>query len=552
MGRIVEKLTYKGRKKRLLADTLFVGAHIILCAAAYIYIKKINILPDRYLRLVALGMIGSVLLVCLLNMFKYVHVIGKIISVVACVAMIVGLYYGHNTMKMLNNISTDNYDVDTYIVVALKESSVNELKGLAGKTVGVVSSMNNRETVAKAVEELEKKSGCEITTKEYSGMGQLIKALMSGEVDAVLYNAALDDTIKEAIDYYENAVKIIDNVEIKTKIEEKPVAEEPTQENITPDPVPSGNEEQESQSVTEPVTYNDDLSNTGYVYDPSRDPKSPGGGGYIGGDNTVDNTSKGPITGRSFNILISGIDAYGSLAGRSRSDVNILVSVNPVTKQIVLTNTPRDYYVPIPGITPGNWRDKLTHAGIYGVWSSAAAVENIYNVNIDYYVRVNFTSFVTILNAIGEITVHSDYEFSAGGYHFVQGDNVIKTGSQGLAFARERYNVPGGDHQRGRDQMALIEAMLNKCMSPAILPNFIDIVNSVSNCVQTNMTMDEITSMVRMQLNDGASWNIRRQWVSGSGATRECYSMIGWDLSVVLPDQSSINSCRNVINSVLN
>ena len=139
-----------------------------------------------------------------------------------------------------------------------------------------------------------------------------------------------------------------------------------------------------------------------------------------------------------------------------------------------------------------------------------------------------------------------------GGYHFVQGYNTIKNGSQGLAFARERYSLPGGDHQRGRNQMALIEAMINKCLSPSVLPNFLDIVNSVSNCVQTNMTVDEITSMVRTQLDNGGSWTINRQWVTGSGATRECFSMVGWDLSVVIPDQNSINSCRTVINSVMN
>lgn len=546
MNKVIERLTYKGRKKRLISDSIFIAAELFICVAAFCYIVKMGVLPDRYVVMLGVSLAAAVLISCLLNMFKYSHIPGKVLSVLVSALLIAVCFYGHHAMKMLENISTENYDVDTYILVVKKDSGINEAADLKGKNVGVVKSMNNAEAVNKALEELKTRGKVTFSVNEYEGMGQLVKALYNDSEDAILYNASFDSIIEEAIDTYADSVRVIESIEVRTLIEDK-------QENADKEANAKPTEEPGTEPPKEEETRkeNDDLSNPEYVYDPSRDPNTPGGGGYIGGDNTVDNASKGPITDRCFNILISGIDAYGSLAGRSRSDVNILVTVNPKTKQIVLTNTPRDYYVPIPGVTYGDWRDKLTHAGNYGVWTSVATIENIYGVSIDYYARINFTSFVNIVNALGSFEVYSDYEFSVGGYNFVQGYNTITSGTQALCFARERHAFAAGDHQRGRNQMALIEAMINKCISPTVLPNFLNLVNTLSDCVQTNMTMDEITSMVKMQLNDGAKWTITRQSVGGSGGTRECFSMQGWDLSVVLPDQDSINAAKEVIWSVL-
>ena len=223
-----------------------------------------------------------------------------------------------------------------------------------------------------------------------------------------------------------------------------------------------------------------------------------------------------------------------------------------MSKEIILTNTPRDYYVPIPGKTTGTWRDKLTHAGIYGVWYSVATLENIYNIEIDYYVRVNFTSFIDIIDAIGGVEVYSAYSFTGkDGYKFTKGMNNITTGRMALSFARERYAFAAGDNQRGRNHMAIIEDVIKKAISPALLTNFVEIVNTISTSLQTNMTMDEITALAKMQLEDGASWTITQQYVTGTGAMRKCYSWRSSNLSVQLPNQASIDKCRAAIKSLL-
>ena len=199
-----------------------------------------------------------------------------------------------------------------------------------------------------------------------------------------------------------------------------------------------------------------------------------------------------------FNVYISGIDVSGPITTNSRSDVNIIMTVNPNTKKILLTTTPRDYYVTLPGVS-GESRDKLTHAGIYGVDVSMSTLENLYGIDITYYARVNFTSLVTIVDALGGVDVNSEYAFEAGGYQFQQGINTLN-GDQALAFSRERYSFTEGDNQRGRNQEAVLTAILQKAMSPAILTNANQIIASVSDSVETNMTQEDMAKFINMQL----------------------------------------------------
>ncbi|MEI3300858.1 MAG: LCP family protein [Eubacterium sp.] len=179
------------------------------------------------------------------------------------------------------------------------------------------------------------------------------------------------------------------------------------------------------------------------------------------------------ITKTPFNVYLSGIDVYGSIKTTSRSDVNVIVTVNPNTKQILLTSTPRDYYVPLT--VSNGIPDKLTHAGIHGVDCSIGTLENLYGIDIDYYVRVNFTSVRKIVDLLGGVKVYSDYDFTSDwGPSFKKGYNQVN-GKQALAFCRERHHFANGDYQRGRDHQHMIEAILNKAMSPDILPNYADL-----------------------------------------------------------------------------
>lgn len=250
-----------------------------------------------------------------------------------------------------------------------------------------------------------------------------------------------------------------------------------------------------------------------------------------------------------FNVYISGIDVDGPITTNSRSDVNIIMTVNPNTKKILLTTTPRDYYVQIPDIS-GEQRDKLTHAGIYGVDASMRTLEQLYGIDISYYARVNFSSLVKIVDTLGGVDVDSDFEFDAQGYHFQKGMNHLD-GKQALAFSRERYSFEDGDNQRGKDQEKVLTAILNKAMSPAILSNASALIADVSDSVQTNMTQEEMAKFIKMQLNDGASWNIESVAASGNGDTQACYSSGDQPLYVMWPDEAVVQSISAKMNEIL-
>ena len=256
-----------------------------------------------------------------------------------------------------------------------------------------------------------------------------------------------------------------------------------------------------------------------------------------------------------FNIYISGIDVYGPVSTKSRSDVNIIATVNPKTKQILLSNTPRDYYVTIPGVS-GDSKDKLTHAGIYGVDKSRATLENLYGIDIPFYARVNFTSLITLVDAMGGIDVNSEYAFTTNG----DGGAVISVqeglnhfdGKQALAFSRERYSLAGGDNQRGKNQMAVIQAMIQKMMTPEMLLKAPDLISQVSDSVETNMSMDQIQELIQSQLNSGGSWNVKSMAAEGTGDSQYCYSMPGTALYVMQPDQASVDAIKSEMQAVEN
>ncbi len=257
------------------------------------------------------------------------------------------------------------------------------------------------------------------------------------------------------------------------------------------------------------------------------------------------------VESEAFTVLISGIDVYGPISTNSRSDVNITATINPVTHQILLVTTPRDYYVEIPEVT-GGAKDKLTHAGIYGIEASMSTLEQLYGIDIPFYARVNFTSVIEIVDALGGVDVYSEQAFTTyDNVHVVQGMNHFD-GVQALSFSRDRYHVDGGDFQRGRNQQAVIEGIINKAISPAILTGAMDIMASVSDNMQTNMSTEQIQELVKTQLTDGASWNIVSMSAEGTGDSQYCYSYSGGPLYVAQPVQSSVDSIKAAIEAVEN
>jgi LCP family protein required for cell wall assembly len=260
------------------------------------------------------------------------------------------------------------------------------------------------------------------------------------------------------------------------------------------------------------------------------------------------------IVTEPFVVYLSGIDTRGELTEKARSDVNIIAVVNPTTKQVALINTPRDYYVSLAGTDS---KDKLTHAGLYGVESSMQTLGNLYGIDVEYYVRINFAGFMGIIDAVGGIDVYSDYTFTSvgsPGYYdptdFVEGWNHMD-GQAALAFARERHAFASGDVQRGINQMKVIQAMVDKLKSPTLLLTYSRLMSAVSDCFVTNLSSDQIAALVRMQLSDAASWNIQSMTVTGTNSTStKCYSAKGQKLYVMLPDDTSVAQAQNLIEQV--
>lgn len=250
-----------------------------------------------------------------------------------------------------------------------------------------------------------------------------------------------------------------------------------------------------------------------------------------------------------FMVYVSGSDSHSKMLSSGRSDVNILAAVNPMTKQVLLINTPRDYYV--PNSAGGGAADKLTHCGLYGISCSMNTLGNLYDAQIDYYVQLNFTGFKKLIDALGGITVDSEYAFTAIQRTYIKkGENHL-TGQQALDFARERKTLSGGDNERGKHQMQVIEAVIQKATSGStIISNYSDIMASIEGMFTMNLPAEMIGSLIKMQLGDMAKWNIVTYSASGSNSFEVCYSLPEMELAVIVPYSSSVSKAARLIDMV--
>ena len=259
-------------------------------------------------------------------------------------------------------------------------------------------------------------------------------------------------------------------------------------------------------------------------------------------------SSKYSIDNGIFNVYISGIDTSGSITNVARSDANIIATINTNTHEVLLTSIPRDYYVTLHSYGA---KDKLTHSGIYGINETISTVEDLLDIEINYYVRVNFTTVIKLVDTLGGVDVYSDYDFTAQGYSFKKGYNHVN-GTQALAFSRERHSFANGDNQRVKNQQHVIEAIIKKVLnSNTILTKYTSILDSLEGSFQTNIKQDEISSLVREQLNNMSSWKITTNALTGTGASSSTYSMGSQQLYVMVPNSSSVTSATQKIKAVM-
>lgn len=474
---------HHGKKKNALAGRNIVGKLItviqfLLAVILLAFLWNSGLIPGKYLAVAGVVLVVlSGLTFGLQYVKSKVYLVGIVISVLISFLQVVGIVYLNQASRAVESIGGANYKTDNMIVVVKEGKPVETLLDMKNYRYGI-QTMADQENTNLMVEEVNKILGREINITEYNTIQELAEALLSGSVEAAIYNEAFAGIIEDAIPEYQSQVKIIYHYGIDTELEVKDV------------------------SVEEP-----------------------------------------------FNVYISGIDVSGPITTNSRSDVNIIATVNPETKKILLTTTPRDYYVQIPGVS-GEQRDKLTHAGIYGVDTSIATLEQLYDIEIPYYARVNFTSLIKIVDILGGVDVDSDYTFSAGGYQFTEGINHLD-GEKALAFVRERHSFADGDNQRGKNQEKVLTAMIQKAMSPAILTNASSLLSSVSSSLETNMPSDKISELIQMQLDDGANWEIVSVNATGLGDNQACYSSGSQILYVMQPDNTSVDDIKRKMQAVI-
>ena len=264
---------------------------------------------------------------------------------------------------------------------------------------------------------------------------------------------------------------------------------------------------------------------------------------------TKDIAKKVDITKDTFSIYVSGIDTYGAVSSVSRSDVNMVITVNPETNKILITSIPRDYYVPLAG---KDGKDKLTHAGIYGVETSVKTIENLLDTKINYYIKVNFTSLIKVVDALGGVKVYSKYNFtSMDGYTYKQGYNNVN-GEKALSFVRERKAFNGGDRVRVENQAAMIKALVEKATSPSIITKYTSLLKTLEKLFVTNLNMEDITEFIKKQIDDMKSWEVESQSLNGKDDYQYTYSYKGQKLYVMTPDNETVINAHNKIEEMFN
>lgn len=416
---------------------------------------------------------------------------GTVLAVIMIAILAFGGFYINKTRSAISNISGETTEVTQMAVYVKSDDAADSVEATAGYTYGILSSLD-RENTDGAVAHLNSQFGTEVQTKEYAGLTELADGILNGEVNAMLLNSGYLSVYEDMDGYTDFSTKIkeVGTVDVESTIQSA-----------------------EESAPIEPIT----TANGGKVY----------------------------------TIYLSGIDTRGEMTAKSRSDVNIIATVNTDTHEILLVSTPRDYFVPL-SISRGA-PDKLTHAGIYGIDVCMDTLGMLYDIDINYYFRINFGGFVKVIDALGGITVNSDYDFDSKnilGYHFNKGENYVN-GEQALIFARERYAFQEGDRQRGKNQMEVIRGVVKKALSPEILTSYSSILSSLDGCFGTNITYEEIAQILQQQLTNGGDWTIVSYSVNGTGATEKPYSM-SQKAYVMVPDYNTVDKAKSLMEKVRN
>lgn len=406
-------------------------------------------------------------------------VIGKFVSILLSVLLLVGSLYIVQRNSLIDAITGANTETTRISVVVMEKSKYKELSDLKGETIEVNMSAET-EKMEEAIKAL-KNEESSIKTKEVDEFAKMADDLYKGTTNAIFVNEAYYAMLEANHPNFETETRVIWHKDITVK--------------------------------TNDISKNVDVTKAPFV------------------------------------VYISGIDTYGKVSTVSRTDVNMIVTVNPKTKQILMTSIPRDYYVTLAN---KGKKDKLTHSGLGGIENTVKTMENFMGIDINYYARVNFTSLIKMVDALGGVDVESEVAFTAyDGTTFKKGINHVN-GEKALVFSRERYSLGGGDNARVHNQQLVLTAMLKKMMSPAIITNYSSVLNSINGSFETNMESGDITGLLQMQISDMASWTIIQKQLTGTGKTMTGGAyMPNNKLYYMIPNDSSVAENKQAIQNVL-
>lgn len=483
-----------GKKKKRRAKSIVVGIIISLIFAVTILLAlariiHLDIIPNKYLYIGIIAIV-AIWIICFLTQFSNRKLPGKIVAGVLSGVLIFVFLFTSKFAGTLNKISGGSLEQKNVMdVVVLNSDKANSINDTLKYPYAYNSSSDSALT-KQAIDKINSDYKSDIYSSTYSTWTDTFAALEDGDnVKAIIIKDSIyESVIKESYsDYYKNT-KVVGQITITTTVQ------------------------------------------------PSASDKK--------------------VTQEPFVLYISGNDEQGEIKSAGRSDVNIFMVVNPKTRQVLLISTPRDSYITISNEDGYTGKDKLTHAGLAGVEYSELALSNLYDEKIDYYMKINFTGVVKLVDAMGGVTVDSDVAFTNGrdaapiSYNFTVGPNQCD-GAKALAFCRERQAFTEGDFQRGRNQMALIRAMIKKITSPAILANYSEIMDATTGVVYTNMPTSSLTSLVKSQFSGGGDWNIQTYSAEGidGTATGQVYGIKG--MSVVKLYDYSVKLGRDLIDKIV-
>lgn len=453
---------------------------------------RLNVLPSKFLFPLTIGVVVLDAIFVLLLVYFSRNVVSKIICIVLtlfiCLASCMGGYYISKTQGALSNItSVAKHAKNTVSVIVKESSSIKNKSQLNGVSVG--SLRLNEEGSKKALKELSSE-GIVLDQTEYDSMTALLEAFYNGEEDSIIIN------------------------------------------------------ESSRSQILDMEAYSNFDSNTRVVYQTSYKVK-----------NNDSATSVSDITSKPFNVLISGSDTRGGFDENGRSDVIMVATVNPKTHTILLTSVPRDFYVTTAcdagdGCMQGAL-DKITHTGIHGTNTTKRTVEQLLGIEINYTFKVGFDTVTELVDVLGGVDVYVEpgYATTNSLYSVHEGVNHLNA-DEALAFARDRYSYTEGDRQRTKNQQQVLMGIVKEATKPSVITNYAAIMDTMANTFSTTMSNEEITALIKYQLNNNPTWKMEQYMVDGTGDTLMC-AELGDAASVMVPDQSTVKTAKDKINAVL-